>query len=233
MRKVILVTGSAKGIGASLIEKFAKNNYDVVINYNKSEDEARKLQNKISKYNINSLLIKADITNELEVKNMIERILNKFNRIDIVINNAALALDNPIYDKTKEEFMRVLEVNVFGTFLVTKLSSKHMCNGLIINISSTDAVDTYNELSIDYCASKAAVNSLTKTMSMALPNVRIASIMLPWVNTEAIKEMDPNYLKNELLRTNQKRLLEVDEVSDRIYNLVDILKDKDIIRIEE
>ena len=90
----------------------------------------------------------------------------------------------------------------------------------VINISSTDAVDTYNELSIDYCASKSALNSVTKTLSLAIPNITIVSLMLPWVNTEAIKEMDPIYLENELKRTGQKRLIEPNEVAEKIYDLV-------------
>ena len=73
---------------------------------------------------------------------------------------------------------------------------------------------------MDYCASKAGVNSLTQTFSMAIPNNRFISIMLPWVNTEAIKDMFPEYLESELKRTNQKRLLEPDEVAKEIYILL-------------
>ena len=165
-------------------------------------------------------MFKVDITKEKDIINMINNITKDFKSIDVLINNAAYAMDNNYLNKTKEEFMRVLEVNVVGTFLVTKHLVKYMNNGTVINISSTDATSTYNELSMDYCASKAGVNSLTQTFSMAIPNNRFISIMLPWVNTEAIKDMFPEYLESELKRTNQKRLLEPDEVAKEIYILL-------------
>lgn len=221
MNKVALVTGSSRGIGKNIIKKFAEENYDVIINYNKSEKEANELKNQIiNKNKVKVLSIKADITNEKEIKNMIARIVKEFGKIDVLVNNASIALDNLIGDKTKEEFMKVLETNVVGTFLTIKYASKYLNNGIIINISSTDAVDTFNELSIDYCASKAAINSLTQTLSLALPNIKIISLMPLWVNTDTIKEMNQNYLLNELKRTNQKRLLEEQEVANKVVELV-------------
>ncbi|MEG0826182.1 MAG: SDR family oxidoreductase [Bacilli bacterium] len=235
MNKVALVTGSSRGIGKNIIKKFAEENYDVIINYNKSEKEANELKNQIiNKNKVKVLSIKADITNEKEIKNMIARIVKEFGKIDVLVNNASIALDNLIGDKTKEEFMKVLETNVVGTFLTIKYASKYLNNGIIINISSTDAVDTFNELSIDYCASKAAINSLTQTLSLALPNIKIISLMPLWVNTDTIKEMNQNYLLNELKRTNQKRLLEEQEVANKVVELVnsDILSGS-IVRMVE
>ena len=229
--QVVLVTGSAKGIGAGIIEEFAKNSNNVVINYNSSQKEALLLQKYITdKYQVKCLCIKADITKESEVKSMFEQIKKNFGRLDIVINNAAIAMDNYISDKTKEEFMNVLEVNVVGTFLVSKYARIYVKD--IINISSTDAVDTYNEVSIDYCASKAAINSMTKTLSIALPNVRVIAVMLPWVNTEVVKEMEPEFLKQELTKTHQKRLLEVYEVSEEIFRIINSdIKTGSIVRL--
>ena len=144
-------------------------------------------------------------------------VIKKYKKIDIIVNNAALAIDNYLIDKTKEEFMKVLDTNVVAPFLITKIFRNDVKT--VINISSTDAVDTYNELSIDYCASKSALNSVTKTLSLAIPNITIVSLMLPWVNTEAIREMDPVYLESELKRTGQKRLIEPNEVAEKIYDL--------------
>lgn len=221
MRKNVLITGGAKGIGAACAMEFARNGYDVIITYLTSEHKAFNLKKKIEKlFGVNVYLFKVDITKEKDIINMINNITKDFKSIDVLINNAAYAMDNNYLDKTKEEFMRVLEVNVVGTFLVTKHLVKYMNNGTVINISSTDATSTYNELSMDYCASKAGVNSLTQTFSMAIPNNRFISIMLPWVNTEAIKDMFPEYLESELKRTNQKRLLEPDEVAKEIYILL-------------
>ena len=161
------------------------------------------------------------------------KIVKEFSKIDILINNAAYTCDNPIYEKTKNEFMIVLEVNVFGTFLVSKYVSNYMKEGTIINISSTDAVDTYNQYNIDYSASKAAINSLTKSLSLALPNIKVIAIMPPFVNTEIVRTMDKEYLKSELKRINQKRLLEPYEVANKLIEIIKSdIKTVSIIRIE-
>ena len=235
MRKTVLITGAAKGIGSSLVHYFAKNNYNVVINYLTSEKEALELKNTVEKlYDINALVVKADITNEDEVINMINIIHDKFGFIDVLINNAALAIDDNYKDKTKTDFLRVLEVNVIGTFLVTKYASKYMDKGSVINISSRDSVDTYNELSMDYCASKAGVNSLTQTFSLAIPSIKFISLLLPWVNTEAVKEMYQPFLENELKRTGQEKLLEPSYVAEKIYNIInnETIKSGSIINID-
>lgn len=235
MKKTVLITGSAKGIGKACIEKFASEGYNVVINYLTSEKEALELKNAVENlYGIKSLCIKADISNEDEVKNMIAEVASTFGNIDVLINNANYEQDNNYLEKTKEEFLRVLEVNVVGTFLVTKYASKHMDNGTVINVSSLDATDTYRELSIDYCASKAGMNSLAQTFSLALPNIKFISIMLPWVKTESVEEMYSEYLEEDLKRVGQERLIEPEEVAEKIYSLVDDrrVKSGDVIKFK-
>ena len=233
MKKTVLITGSAKGIGKACIEKFASEGYNVVINYLTSEKEAFELKSTVKNiYDVDALCIKADISNEDEVKSMIEQVTNTFGKIDVLISNANYEQDNNYLEKTKEEFLRVLEVNVVGTFLVTKYASKYMNDGTVINISSLDATDTYRELSMDYCASKAGINSLTQTFSLALSNIKFISIMLPWVKTESVEEMFSEYLENELKKTGQKRLVETKEVAEKIYSLVEdtLIKSGDIIK---
>ncbi len=226
MSKTVLVTGSAKGIGKVTILEFAKHGYNVVINYLNSKEAANNLKNAVENlYGVRALTIGADISNEEQVEQMIKEVIKQFGKIDVLVNNAAYCQDNAFLDKTKEEFMKVLEVNVVGTFLVTKYFLKYSLNGIVINISSLDATETYGTLSMDYCASKAAVNSLTQTFSLACPNIKFISLMLPWVNTEAIQEMFPEYLESELKRVKQKRLLEPSEVASKIYEIID---DKDI-----
>ena len=222
MKKTVLITGSAKGIGKACIEKFAIEGYNVVINYLTSGKEALELKNTMEdQYDVKALCIKADISNEEEVKNMIAEVINTFGNIDVLINNANYEQDNSYLEKTKEEFLRVLEVNVVGTFLVTKYASKYMDKGTVINVSSLDATDTYRELSMDYCASKVGMNSLAQTFSLALPNIKFISIMLPWVKTASVEEMYSEYLEEELKRVGQKRLIEPEEVAEKIYSLVE------------
>lgn len=225
--KVALVTGGAKGIGLSIVESLVNLGCYVIVNYNTSEKEAIKLKDK-------AMIIKADISNELEVKEMFNKIIDKYKKIDILINNAAYTCDNLIEDKNKNEFMRVLEVNVFGTFYVTKCALKYMDKGIIINISSTDSIDTYNEYNIDYSASKAAINSLTKTFALINKNNKIISLMPLWVSTESVREMDESFLKQELIRTNQSRLLEPNEVALKVIELINSsVESGSIIRMEE
>lgn len=233
MKKVALVTGSSRGIGAALIKELAKNGYDVIINYNTNEALAKELELNIKKeYKVEAISIKASIKNESEIKAMLDTIISKFNRLDLLINNAAISLDSSIEEKTKEEFMEVLETNVVGTFLMIKYASKYVSK--VINISSTDSIDTYNELDIDYSASKAAINSLTQSMAYALPNINIFAVLLKWTNTEAIKEMNKDFLENELKRTNQDRLYEPNEVALEIINLLNQdIKSGSIIRLGE
>jgi len=233
-KKTVIVTGSSNGIGKETIIQFAKLGYNVIINYNTDKESALELEKEIHNYSGKSLVIKCDISNELEVKNMINKVVNEFGKIDILINNAGIAIDNDIYDKSKEEFMKVLEVNLVGTFLVTKEATKYMNDGIIINISSTDGIDTYNELSMDYCASKAGVISLTKTLAMRFPNLKVYSIAPNWVKTKPVLEMNPEFLEQELKRIGQKKLIEPCDVATKILELINNPQSSGtIIRVDE
>jgi len=232
-RKIVLVTGASKGIGYHTIIEFAKNGYDVAINYNTDKDGALELQKNIHKYGGQSLIVQADISNEVQVIEMISKIINEFGHIDVLVNNAGIAIDNDIFDKSKNEFLKVLEVNLVGTFLVTKEVAKYMKKGTIINISSTDGIDTYNSLSMDYCASKAGVISLTKTLAQRFSNLNIYAIAPNWVKTPSVLEMNPEYLQNELIRIGQKELIEPTIIAKEIYNLtIKNIPSGTIIRID-
>lgn len=222
---VALVTGASRGIGKELVLRLAKKGYDVIITYNTNKEKANDLKDKIEQeYNVKALSIKCDISNEEEIKELKENVINEFGNIDILINNAALAMDNYIDDKTKEEFMKVLEVNVVGTFLVTKYLYKNVTD-TIVNISSTDAEDTYNDISIDYAVSKAGINMLTKVFSYSFKDVRVLGVMPNWTNTESIKEMNPDFLEKELKRIGQEKLEEPNEVAT---NIIDLIFDKNV-----
>ena len=213
--KTVLVTGSAKGLGTSLIKEFAKNNYNVIICYNTSLEYALKLKEEIT--NVKVDIVKCDISKETDITNLFDTY-----KFDILINNAALSLDSHYLDKTKDEFMKVLEVNLVGTFLMCKEAVKRGIKE-IINISSTDSIDTFSEFNIDYSCSKAGINIITKTL--ANKNIRIIGILPNWINTESIMEMNTEYLNSELKRINQEKLLDKEEVAKEIYK---IYKNKNI-----
>lgn len=228
MNKTVLVTGSSRGIGKSIIIEFAKNNYNVVINYNNSESEAKKLEQYIiNNFNVKTLVIKCDIKNEEEVKNMIEEIINKFNKIDVLVNNAAIELNSDFFDKDSISFNKVLNTNLIGTFLVSKYASIYMLKekeGSIINITSNNAINKNDPNTLEYDASKAGIISLTHNLAKQLkPYITVNAISPGWVETDKIKELDDS-LNNEFIKEESKniyvnRFAKEEEIASLVYYL--------------
>lgn len=200
--KTVLVTGSSRGIGKETIIEFAKLGYNVIINYLNSKKEALELKELVEKdYSIKALLIKCDISSESEVKNMVDFIIKSFKKIDVLVNNAGIAIDNDISLKDYGEFKKVIDVNLIGSYLVTKHVSKHMLKekqGKIIFVSSTNGIDTNYESSIDYDASKAGVISLMRNFSKLLsPYIRVNTVAPGWVNTDMNSSLSISFKKLE------------------------------------
>ena len=213
--KTALITGSSRGIGEAIAYSLASKSYNIVINYISNEDKAKEVQDYIIKtYNVKAICIKADVSKEEEVKQMMETIYNTFGSIDVVVNNAGIAIDSTFEDKTVDNFKRILDVNLIGTFLVSKYASLYMKSGSIINISSTDAIDTNYIYGMDYDASKAGVISLTNNLAKQLaPNIRVNAIAPGWVGTEMNKELDIDYIKEETNKILLKRFAEPSEIA--------------------
>lgn len=228
MRKVVLVTGSSIGIGSSIIKEFAKNNYNVVINYNNNGKSAFDLKKHVEEnYNIEALVIKCDISNEIEVKNMIDEILNKFNKIDVLVNNASIENTSDLCDKNFNTFSKVINVNLIGTFLVSKYAGSIMLKnkyGKIINVSSNNAIDKYDPSTIEYDASKAGIISLTHNFAKAYaPYINVNCIAPGWIETENVKNLDKS-LDGKLISDESKKILLnrfglPDEVAKLVYFL--------------
>lgn len=216
--KVALVTGSSRGIGAAIIKDLASHGCDVVINYINNQEAAYKLKALVEQqYAIKALVIKADVSNELEVQEMVNKSINSFGKIDILVNNAGIAIDNDLFDKRAEEFKKVLDVNLLGTYLVSKYVSIKMFekkSGRIINIASTNGIDTNYYYSMDYDASKAGVISLTNNLSQRLaPYVNVNTVAPGWTKTEAIKEMAPEFTEQEIGKIFLRRFAEPEEIA--------------------
>lgn len=241
MRKVVLITGAGKGIGKAIAIELAKNNYDIVINFLTSKDEALKLQKEIiDTYSVNCLAINCDVSKEDEVDKMVSEIENKLGGVDILINNAAIDLSNLFNLKTADEFRKTLDVNVVGAFNCAKRVSKHMLDnkyGRIINISSTNGLNTYYPMSIDYDASKAALNSLTHNLALAYgPNIHVNAIMPGFIGTESeLDGYDEQFLKQEEEKILVKRYGKPEEVAHLVKFLISDEADyinNSIIRID-
>lgn len=222
--KVVLITGSSRGIGAATAREFAKNGYNVVINYNSSEKDADTLKKELeNNCNIQALAIKCDVSNEEEVKNMVEKTIEKFGTIDVLVNNAGIAIDTLFEDKTVENFRKTLDVNLIGTFLVSKYVGNVMLEnkkGTIVNVSSTNGIDTYYPMSLDYDASKAGVISLTHNLALQYsPFIRVNAIAPGWVNTDMNKELDEEFIDEENRKIMLNRFAEPGEIAKAIYFL--------------
>ena len=223
-RKVVLITGSSRGIGRSTAIKYAQNNYNVVINYNNSYDKARELGDYlVSTYGIEVMIVKADVSNEVEVKDMVDKVISKFGIIDVLVNNASIAIDSDFTCKDSSSFNEILNTNLVGTFLVSKEVSKYMKDnrsGVIINVSSTNGIDSMYVESLEYDASKAGVISLTHNLAEYLkPYVRVNCVCPGWVNTDMNKDLDSSYIEQENKRIMLNRFAEPDEIANVIYFL--------------
>lgn len=222
MGKVVFVTGSSSGIGKSTIIQFAKNGYDVVIHYHNHKDEALELSQFVKdNYGVDALVVSGDISKEKDVKMMIEEIFKHFSKIDVLVNNAAIAIDSPLLDKDVDDFRKVLDVNLVGTFLVSKYVAKEMLNkesGSIIFVSSNNAIDSYYPESCDYDASKAGVISLMHNMALELaPFIRVNAVAPGWVDTPMNDFLDAFQRKNECNKILLKRFGNVEEIAKVIY----------------
>lgn len=226
----MLITGSSSGIGKIIANYFANLGMNIILTYHRNNHEVNVLKDElINKYNINVDCYYLDLASEKSIKKLVLEIKKKYKYINYLVNGASISLDNYLYDKTKEEFMKVLEINVVGTFLMIKYFNK-MVKDYIINISSTDGIDTGSIYSIDYNASKAGINSLTKTLSR---ESRIISICPNWVDTNSTRNMNQEYLNSELKRIKQDKLISeitIPKVMDKLIK--ENIDSGSIIRIE-
>ena len=220
----VLVTGSSRGLGKAIVIEYAKNGYDVIINYNNSKDKALELKDYIeSNYKVKALVIGCDISKEEEIDTMIDKIYKEFGHLDILVNNASIALDQDFELKTKEDFMKTLETNLVGTYLLSKkigLKMKEAKKGNIINISSTNGLETTYPESIDYDASKAGIISLNHNLANYFaPYIRVNTICPGWINTDMNKDLDKEFIEDETNKILLGRFAESEEIAYLAYFL--------------
>lgn len=226
MNKVVLVTGGAKGIGRAIALELAKQGYDIVINYLTSQKEAEALQKEIKEmYGVRCMAITCDVSKEDEVDKMISCIEEKLGGVDILINNAAVDLSNLFHLKTAEEFRRTMEVNVVGAFNCSKRVYRYMLEkeyGRIINISSTNGINTYYPMCIDYDASKAALISLTHNLAFEFaPYIHVNCIAPGFIGTEnELDGYDEEFLREEIEKIMVQRYGDPKEVAYLVKFLI-------------
>ena len=215
--KVVLVTGSSRGIGRATIIEFARKGYDVVINYINAENEALELKASVeSNFNVKAMIMKADVTNEDEVKNMVNAIVNEFGHVDVLVNNAGIAIDKEFEDRTIEDWEITLKTKLIGPFIVSKYIGEEMLkqkNGKIINVSSTNGINSFFPTSIDYDASKAGLINLTHNLAIQFaPYINVNCVAPGWVNTEMNKELPKELIEEETSKIYMRRFAESSEI---------------------
>ena len=215
VNKVALVTGGTSGIGKEIVKKLIQKGSKVVTCYSSNEENAKLLESEINSENL--FILKCDVSNEQEVSKMFNAIINKFNGIDILVNNAGIAIDTTFEDKTVENFRKIIDVNLIGTYLCSKYVGKVMLEskkGKIINISSTNAIDTFYPESCDYDASKAGVISLTHNMAREFaPNISVNCVCPGWVNTDMNKDLSIEQVDIEKKNILINRFAEPEEIA--------------------
>ena len=224
MKKTVLITGASRGIGKATAVEFAKNGYNVVINYVSNDFAASSLKSFIvENYDVDVMLCKCDVSHEEDVKKMVSDIISHFGCIDVLVNNAGIAIDTTFEDKTIENFKKTLDVNLIGPFIVSREVGKYMIKqkkGSIVNVASANGIDTYYQYSLDYDASKAALINLTHNLSeYFVPYIRVNAVAPGWVNTEMNKELDEDYVKEECEKIYLRRFAKPEEIAKAIYFL--------------
>ena len=219
--KVVLVTGASSGIGSATAKLFAKNHYNIVLQYHQNEAKAQKLAEEItSTYQVKVLKIKVDITKEEDILRMKEEIKNTSLKLTGIINNAAIAIDTLPEDKTVADFKKVVSTNLIGPFMIYKYLASLMDKGFIINIGSTNGIDSYYPYSMDYDASKAGLHILTKDMAVDLgPNIRVNAVAPGWVETPMNESLTKEYKQEEIKKIIMNRFATPEEIAEVIYFL--------------
>ncbi len=218
MEKVAIVTGASRGIGRIVAKELSRKGINVVANYNNSEKEAEELKEELEKENIKIDIFKADVTKRNEIKKLVKFTLEKYHKIDILINNAGISEYKMFIDETDEDWDRIINTNLYSTFATTQEVLPNMIhnkNGCIINISSIWGM-VGASLEVIYSVSKAGINGMTKALAKELgpSNIRVNSIAPGIINTQ----MNNNLSRQEIDKIKEEIPLE------RIGETIDIAK---------
>lgn len=202
MDKVVMITGGSRGIGKRMVQDFARAGYKVVFSYLTQESLAIQLQNSLNSQGYQVFAYRLDLSSDTDISSFVDFAISKFGKIDMLINSAAVTHDSLFQDKNSQSFMDVLRTNVVGTFCLSKLVGNIMFenkSGKIINISSTNGINTYYPMCIEYDASKSAINSMTHNLAMQFaPFVNVNAIAPGFIATESeIKDMDEEFIRSE------------------------------------
>lgn len=222
-KKVALITGASRGIGKAIAVKFAKEGYNLVINYVSDKTDIKKLEEEFKQYGSEILLIKSDVSKYEECENMIKQAIEKFGQIDVLVNNAGITKDNLLLRMSVEDFEKVIDINLKGTFNVTKNVVPYMMKkrtGKIVNLASVVGVSG-NAGQCNYSASKAGIIGFTKSIAKELASRNIlANCVAPgFIDTDMTAVLSDSVKENINAQIPLKKMGAPDDVANVVYFL--------------
>lgn len=218
MNKVAFITGATRGIGKQIAITLAKSGYDIAINYRTENDLLQETKREIEQENVKCLAVKGDVSNFEDCEKFIKDIINEYGKIDVLVNNAGITKDTLLMRMKKEEFEQVIDVNLIGTFNVTRNVIGYMMkarSGRIINISSVVGL-AGNAGQTNYSASKAGIIGFTKSLAkeVASRNILVNAIAPGFIET-AMTDVLKDEIKEDIARTIPlKRMGKAEDVAN-------------------
>jgi len=222
--KVAVITGGSRGIGKAIAEKFAENGYNLVINYVSDSTNVEEISKEIKKENnIEILFIKTDVTDFNACEDMVKQAINKFGKIDVLVNNAGITKDGLLMRMKEEDFDIVINVNLKGTFNITKNVIPYMMkqkSGKIVNISSVVGV-AGNAGQCNYAASKAGIIGFTKSLAkeVASRNILVNAIAPGFIKTDMTDVLSDTVKETINTQIPLRKMGESAEVANAVYFL--------------
>ena len=221
--KVALVTGGTRGIGRKIAEKFAENGYNLVLNYVSSNVDLEVIKEAFKKYNNSVLILKADVSKYEECENLVKEAINKFGKVDVLVNNAGITKDGLIAMMKEENFSKVIDVNLKGTFNMCRNLVPYMMknkSGNIVNISSVVGI-VGNAGQSNYAASKAGIIGFSKALAKELAgrNIRVNAVAPGFIDTDMTSILSDKVKENIYSQIPLKRMGKAKEVANVVYFL--------------
>lgn len=223
MNKVALITGSSRGIGKQIAIKLAKNGYNIVVNYVNKNEEVEKTIEELKQFGVEVLEAQGDISNYEQSEKIVNSTIEKFGQIDVLVNNAGITKDMLIMRMKKEDFTKVIDVNLVGTFNITKNVIPHMMKkrtGRIINISSVVGISG-NAGQCNYAASKAGIIGFTKSLAkeLASRNILVNAVAPGFIETNMTDVLQENVKEEIKKQIPLKRIGKAEDVANAVYFL--------------